>query len=297
MYTIFVLITDIQINSDMKHGFLPVLAAALAAFFLSSCGSKTYKNITYLQDAQKDTVMAMKSEIGILVQPKDMISIVVSSRNPELSAMFNLTNVSYQAGAETSTTGSYNRILGYSVDSEGFIDFPIVGKINVAGLTRWQVADRVKEELVSRNLLKDPVVSVEFLNFKISVMGEVSHPGTYTITGDKITLLEALSLAGDLTIFGRRDRVSVVRELNGQRNIFVVDIRSVDMFNSPAYYLQQNDVVFVEPNKVRAGQSTINENSLKSASFWVSMGSFAVTIANLVIVVSNNRNNNSKDKN
>ena len=281
----------------MKHGFLPVLAAALAAFFLSSCGSKTYKNITYLQDAQKDTVMAMKSEIGILVQPKDMISIVVSSRNPELSAMFNLTNVSYQAGAETSTTGSYNRILGYSVDSEGFIDFPIVGKINVAGLTRWQVADRVKEELVSRNLLKDPVVSVEFLNFKISVMGEVSHPGTYTITGDKITLLEALSLAGDLTIFGRRDRVSVVRELNGQRNIFVVDIRSVDMFNSPAYYLQQNDVVFVEPNKVRAGQSTINENSLKSASFWVSMGSFAVTIANLVIVVSNNRNNNSKDKN
>lgn len=284
----------------MKHGFLPVLAAALAAFFLSSCGSKTYKNITYLQDAQKDTVMAMKSEVGILVQPKDMISIVVSSRNPELSAMFNLTNVSYQAGAETSTTGSYNRILGYSVDSEGFIDFPIVGKINVAGLTRWQVADRVKEELVSRNLLKDPVVSVEFLNFKISVMGEVSHPGTYTITGDKITLLEALSLAGDLTIFGRRDRVSVVRELNGQRNIFVVDIRSVDMFNSPAYYLQQNDVVFVEPNKVRAGQSTINENSLKSASFWVSMGSFAVTIANLVIVVSNNRNNkdsNNKDKN
>lgn len=269
----------------MKHGFLPVLAAALAAFFLSSCGSKTYKNITYLQDAQKDTVMAMKSEVGILVQPKDMISIVVSSRNPELSAMFNLTNVSYQAGAETSTTGSYNRILGYSVDSEGFIDFPIVGKINVAGLTRWQVADRVKEELVSRNLLKDPVVSVEFLNFKISVMGEVSHPGTYTITGDKITLLEALSLAGDLTIFGRRDRVSVVRELNGQRNIFVVDIRSVDMFNSPAYYLQQNDVVFVEPNKVRAGQSTINENSLKSASFWVSMGSFAVTIANLVIAI------------
>lgn len=273
-------------NSDMKHGFLPVLAAVLAAFFLSSCGSKTYKNITYLQDAQKDTVMAMKSEVGILVQPKDMISIVVSSRNPELSAMFNLTNVSYQAGAETSTTGSYNRILGYSVDSEGFIDFPIVGKINVAGLTRWQVADKVKEALVSRNLLKDPVVSVEFLNFKISVMGEVAHPGTYTITGDKITLLEALSLAGDLTIFGRRDRVSVVRELNGQRNIFVVDIRSVDMFNSPAYYLQQNDVVFVEPNKVRAGQSTINENSLRSASFWISMGSFAVTIANLVIALN-----------
>ena len=126
-------------------------------------------------------------------------------------------------------------------------------------------------------------------------MGEVSHPGTYTITGDKITLLEALSLAGDLTIYGRRDRVTVVRELNGKRNIYIVDIRSVDLFTSPAYYLQQNDVVIVEPNKVRAGQSTINQNSLKSASFWVSMGSFGVTIANLWIAVSNSKNKSSKN--
>lgn len=289
LYLCIKMFIDNLLEYHMRHVFLPLLVAALTALFLNSCGSRTYKNISYLQEAQKDTVMTMKAETGILVQPKDMISIVVSSRSPELAAMFNLTNVSYQAGAETSLSGSYNRILGYSVDNDGFIDFPIIGKLNVAGLTRWQVADKVKHELVSRNLLKDPVVSVEFLNFKISVMGEVSHPGTYTITGDKITLLEALSLAGDLTIFGRRDRVSVVRELNGQRNIYVVDIRSVDMFNSPAYYLQQNDVVFVEPNKVRAGQSTINENSLKSASFWVSMGSFAVTIANLWIAVYNKK--------
>ena len=162
---------------------------AAAVMLLASCGSKTSRNINYLQEAQKDTTVTMLPEEGILVQPKDMISIVVSSRNPELSAMFNLTNVSYQAGGETSTTGSYNRILGYSVDNNGNIDFPIVGKINVSGLTRWQVADKVKEELVSRNLLKDPVISVEFLNFKVSVLGEVAHPGTYTVTGDKITLL------------------------------------------------------------------------------------------------------------
>mgnify|MGYP004508106377 CR=1 FL=1 len=270
----------------MRHGLLSLLVTICASMLLASCGSRTYRNINYLQDAKQDTAMVMKPEMGILVQPKDMISIVVSSRNPELSAMFNLSSVSYQAGAETSVSGSYNRILGYSVDNNGDIEFPIVGKINVAGLTRWQVADKVRGELVSRNLLKDPVVSVEFMNFKISVLGEVSHPGTYSITGDKITLLEALSLAGDLTIYGRRDRVSVVRELNGQRNIYVVDIRSVDLFSSPAYYLQQNDVVLVEPNKVRAGQSTINENNLKSASFWVSMGSFAVTIANLIIAMT-----------
>lgn len=211
------------------------LALSLA---LSSCGSKTSRNINYLQDATKDTTMTMKSELGILVQPKDMISIVVSSRNPELSAMFNLTNVSYQAGAETSATGGYQRLMGYSVDSDGNIEFPIVGKINVAGLTRWQVSEKVRNELITRNLLKDPVVTVEFLNFKVSVIGEVTRPGTYSITGDKITLLEALSLAGDLTIYGRRDKVSVVRELNGKRNIYFVDIRSVDLFNSPAYYLQ-----------------------------------------------------------
>ena len=144
----------------------------------------------------------------------------------------------------------------------------------------------MKEELVSRNLLKDPVISVEFLNFKVSVLGEVAHPGTYTVTGDKITLLEALSLAGDLTIYGRRDRVSVIREINGKRTVYINDLRSMDLFTSPSYYLKQNDVVLVEPNKVRAGQSTINENSLKSTSFWMSVGSFLVTIANLIIAIS-----------
>ena len=273
-------------RSDMKRKFLSILMTAAAVMLLASCGSKTSRNINYLQEAQKDTTVTMLPEEGILVQPKDMISIVVSSRNPELSAMFNLTNVSYQAGGETSTTGSYNRILGYSVDNNGNIDFPIVGKINVSGLTRWQVADKVKEELVSRNLLKDPVISVEFLNFKVSVLGEVAHPGTYTVTGDKITLLEALSLAGDLTIYGRRDRVSVIREINGKRTVYINDLRSMDLFTSPSYYLKQNDVVMVEPNKVRAGQSTINENSLKSTSFWMSVGSFLVTIANLIIAIS-----------
>ena len=270
----------------MRSIIIKLAAAVTAISLLASCGTKTYKNINYLQDAQKDTSMVMSTEGGILVQPKDMISIVVSCRNPELAAMFNLVNVSYQAGGETSISGSYNRLLGYSVDANGDIEFPVIGKINVAGLTRWQVAEKVKNELESRNLLKEPVVTVEFLNFKISVLGDVNHPGTYTVSGDKITILEALSLAGDLTIFGRRDKISVVREQNGKRSIYVVDIRETDLFNSPAYYLQQNDVIMVEPNKVRAGQSTINENSLKSTSFWISVGSFLVTIANLVIAIS-----------
>ena len=254
---------------------------------LSSCNPKTYKKINYLQDVQRDTIMKMNRAEGILVQPQDMISIVVSSRTPELAAPFNLANISYQAGSETGNvaSGGY-RLMGYSVDSEGNIDFPILGEINVAGLNRWGVAQKVKDRLQSSGLLKDPVVTVEFMNFKISVIGEVNRPGSYTVSGDKINILQALSLAGDMTIYGRRDNVMVVREQNGSRVVYVLDIRNSDLFNSPAYYLQQNDEVYIEPNRVRAGQSTINENSFKSVGFWTSLSATLVTIVNLIITIS-----------
>ena len=268
-----------------RIGLFALVAALLAA--AASCNPNTYKNINYLQDITKDTVMVLNTNEGIKVQPKDMISIVVSSRSPELAAPFNLVNVSYQAGSEKGTNQGYQRLMGYSVDTEGCIDFPVLGKVEVAGLNRWEVADKIKTELFSRGLLQDPVVIVEFLNFKISVLGEVARPGTYTISGDKINLFEALSLAGDLTIFGKRDCVRVSREQNGMRKIFVVDLRdSGALANEEAYYLQQNDLIYVEPNKVRAGQSTVNENNFRSVSFWVSIGSALVTTANLIATIA-----------
>lgn len=272
----------------MKNNLIKCLVFVSLVVAAVSCGSsKTYKNINYMQDVQRDTIMSMKSSEGILVQPKDMIAIVVSHRDPELAAMFNLSNATYQAGAETRTTGnSTYRLLGYSVDNNGDIDFPIVGKIHVSGMNRWEVAQTVKNELESRNLLRDAVVTVEFMNFQISVLGEVARPGTYNIAGDKINLMQALSLAGDLTIFGRRDNIQVTREENGRRHIYVVDIRDSDLFNSPAYYLRQNDIIYVEPNKVRAGQSTINENSFRSVSFWTSLVSSALSIVNMIIIIS-----------
>lgn len=271
----------------MKKIILYIVLLSGAVSIIASCSTKTYQKINYLQDIQNDTIMKMNSNEGILVQPQDMISIVVTSRTPELSAPFNLANVSYQAGSETGMAGAGSyRIMGYSVDSEGNIDFPILGKINVAGLNRWGVADKVKEKLQSSGQLKDPVVTVEFMNFKISVVGEVTSPGSYTVSGDKINILQALSLAGDLTIYGRRDNVRVVREQNGHRVIYVIDLRSSDLFNSPAYYLQQSDEVYVEPNRVRAGQSTINENSFRSVSFWTSISASLLTIANLIITLS-----------
>jgi len=271
----------------MNKFIYKAILAIVSVSALSSCASKTYRQINYLQDVKRDSVWTMAVNQGIVIQPKDIISIIVSNRNPELAAMFNLPTASYQAGSEMSTPSSgYQRLLGYSVSNEGDIDFPVLGKIHISGLTRWQLSDLIKQQLETKNLLKDPVVTVEFMNFKISVMGEVNSPGTYTIDGDKITLLQALSLAKDLTIYGKRDNITVIRELNGARHIFKVDIRSSDLFNSPAYYLQQNDIVIVEPNKVRAGQSTINENSFKSASFWMSFGSFLVTISNMIILAA-----------
>ena len=263
------------------------LAGLIVMVLISaSCSSQTYKNINYLQDIQKDTIMPLNTSEGIKVQPKDMISIVVSSPDPLLSAQFNLVNATYQAGSEGNSMGGYQRLLGYSVSNEGTIDFPVIGTLDVAGLTRWEVAEKVKRELTGRGLLKDPVVIVQFLNFKISVIGEVAHPGTYTISGDRINIFEALNLAGDLTIFGKRDCVRVSREQDGVRKVFLVDLRdSRLMENEESYYMQQNDIIYVEPNKVRAGQSTINENNFRSVSFWVSISSALLSTTNLILSI------------
>ena len=212
---------------------------ALAAVMLMLCSCASTKDIAYFQNKLVDQPEKIDKHAGILIQPKDQLSIVVSSRNPELVAMFNLPVVSYQAGSEVVAGAGQLRLLGYVVDNDGYIDFPVLGKLYVAGLTRWQLAEMIKDKLIKDGLLSDAVVTVEFMNFKVSVMGEVTSPGTYTIQGDKVTVLQALSLARDLTIFGKRDKVSVIREQDGERVIYEIDLTDVDMFKSPAYYLQR----------------------------------------------------------
>ena len=175
------------------------------------------------------------------------------------------------------------RLLGYLVDQNGDIDFPILGRLHVEGLTRMQVTELIKQKLMEEDLIKDPIVTVQFLNFKVSVMGEVAHPGTFDISGDRITLLEALSMAGDLTIYGRRDRVAVIREKDGKRRILYHDLRSSDIFQSPCYYLQQNDIVYVEPKKAKTGQSRINSNN--SVGVWLSAVSVLASVTSLLVTM------------
>lgn len=256
-------------------------ALCVAILTLSSCGS--VKDIAYFQNKVINDPEAIDKHAGIVIQPKDMLSIVVSSRNPELVAMFNLPVVSYMAGSEIVANGGQQRLMGYVVDNDGQIDFPVLGTINVAGLTRWELSELIKKRLLDDGLLTDAVVTVEFMNFKVSVIGEVNNPGTFTIEGDKVTVLQAISLARDLTIFGERENVTVIRERNGQRTMYEINLCDVSMFDSPAYYLQQNDVVYVQPSKVKARQSTTDDKALRMTSIFVSGGSLLVSIASLII--------------
>ena len=262
----------------LKKQFLFGLVAL--ALLVSSCAST--KDIAYFQNKMVNQPEKIDKHAGIVIQPKDMLSIVVSSRNPELVAMFNLPVVSYQAGGEVSLNTAQQRLMGYVVDEEGFIDFPVLGKLNIVGKTRWEVAELVKNKLIQEGYLTDAVVTVEFLNFKISVLGEVASPGTFSIEGDKVTVLQAISLARDLTIFGRRDNVSVIREQDGKRTIYEINLTDVDLFKSPAYYLQQNDIVYVQPNDIKARQSTTDDKTLRIASIGLSSGSLLISVVTLL---------------
>lgn len=246
---------------------------------LAGCASQ--KQISYLQDVPDDYRQKITQDYDLKIHPDDLLSIMVNSKDPELAQMFNLPMVSYQiANSNTGYAGGQNRLLGYLVDKEGYIDFPQLGVIRVQGMTRTELTKYIKNQLIEKGLMKDPIVTIQFLNFKVSVLGEVNQPGTFEITSDRITLLDALSLAGDLTVYGQRENVKVIREENGERVVASLDLRNKDLLSSPYYYLQQNDVVYVEPNKVKAGQREINQN--RTIGTFASILSVMVSLAVLI---------------
>lgn len=262
-----------------------LLLAACAAL-LSSCA--TPKEVVYFQDLQQtDGTLAAVQAKEIRVRPDDKISIIVNSRDPQLTDLFNLPYVSRQLGqtlrSVTSTYGQSQGVSGYTVDSDGNIDFPVLGKIHVEGMTREEIGRCIKDELVGQDLVKDPIVTVEFMNLTVSVMGEVAKPGRYAIERDRITILDALSMAGDLTIYGRRDAVMVQRMEGDTLQVYQLNLVSgQDVYNSPAFYLQQNDLVYVAPNDVKVRESTVNGNNIRSTSFWISLGSLLSSVAVLI---------------
>lgn len=262
--------------------FCKVLTFSVLLLILESCS--TSREITYFQDLRPgESELMLTAPVEIRVQPKDQLSILVNSQDLRLTNLFNLPIVTQQIGQE-STTNNSRGVSGYTVDSKGNIDFPVLGEIHIAGMTREEVAGYIKKELQSHDLIKDPVVTVEYMNLSISVMGEVNHPGRYYIDKDNYSVLDALSQAGDLTINGKRDKVLILRNEEGKQRVYGINLCSAEhLYTSPAYYLQQNDVVYVEPNATRARQSTVNGNNVRSTSFWISLASLLTTIAVLIV--------------
>ena len=219
------------------------LSALLA---LSSCVSS--KDFVYLQDMQVGERYHFERKHEAVVHRDDRLSITVSCKQPELALPFN----TQTAAVRVSSTGEISSApdgndKGYRVDVDGNIDFPMLGKINVEGRTLAEVTQLIKNGIIEGNYIKNPLVAVDFLNFKYTVLGAVGSNGTYTVRGDRVTLLEAIANAGDLATNARVDKVTVIREIGKERQIFDHDLRSSNIFNSPCFYLQQNDIVYVEP--------------------------------------------------
>lgn len=259
------------------------MLVSAGVFIMSSCS--TPKQVAYMQDATHGSVNETTAVRDIRVRPDDKISIIVNSKDPVLADLFNLPVVSHRVGtgANASSLSSNQFVSYYTVTPEGEIDFPVLGRISIAGMRRHEVADYIKQRLVSEDLVKDPVVTMEYINTGISIMGEVNKPGRYDINKDNITILEALSLAGDLTISGKRDNVLVVREENGKHHNYRIDLTDAgNLYTSPAYYLQQDDVIYVEPNNMKKRSTTVNGNNVLSASFWVSIASLLTSVAVLI---------------
>lgn len=260
------------------------IAIQVCVFLLCSCA--TPKNITYLQGLEDGVANANISMKDIRIKPEDKISIVVNSKDPLLADLFNLPVISHRVGTGTSalsTMSNSQYVSYYTVAPDGCIDFPVLGEIHIAGMNRSEVAAYIKNRLVKEDLVKDPVVTVEYANTGISVLGEVLRPGRYDINRDRLNVLDALGLAGDLTIQGVRDNVLVLRDEDGKQIAYRLDLTDAEsLFNSPAFYLQQNDIIYVEPNAVKKRQATVNGNNVLSASFWVSVASLLTSVAVLI---------------
>lgn len=272
-------------------GYIRKALFLLSIVLLAGCG--TPANIVYFQDAPHNEELSPLKVEYIRLQPTDQISIVVNSRDPQVASMFNLPYYGKRLADSQSLTGSGGNInasaqsiSGYTVDSHGDIDFPVLGKIHLAGLTREEAENSIKSLLIESRQIKDPVVIVEFMNLGFSVLGDVSRPGRYKIDRDRFTLFDALSLAGDLTINGQREDVALVRHEADHDVLYRLNLLDIkQIYDSPAFYVQQGDVIYVTPNEKRQRESTINGNNVRSTSFWISISSLATSIITLLISI------------
>ncbi len=239
---------------------------------LSSCSST--KQATYFSNASDTTILTRLDEAETLIQKNDMLSVYISSLNPEASAVFNAPNS--QATTTSTTTGSASA-GGYLVNTDGNIQIPILGNIKAAGLTKKQLKADITNSIIDKKLLIDPIVTIRHLNYEVTVIGEVSRPTVINVPNEKISLLKALGIAGDITVFGKKDNVMLIREIEGKRKVKRIDLNSNNFLTSPYYYLQPNDIIYVEANKFKVMNANRNQQLLPTILSGLSIIAIVIT--------------------
>lgn len=245
----------------------------LVLLVFSSCVSK--KEIVYFQNDEIDQSKVSNS-YKTIIKPDDVLQITITALDIEAVRPFNLAAVTYSTSSNSAIGVAQQQT--YLVDNKGEIDFPVIGKIKIGGLTRDETIELLRSKL-SPDYIKDPNINIRIANYKISVMGDVRRPGSYNIPNERITILDALALAGDVNISGRRNNILIIREEAGKKTQYRVDLRSNKLLTSPVYYLQQNDVVYVEPNYARIQSASANSNT----TLFISITGLLITIISLLI--------------
>ena len=238
--------------------------------FLFSCASK--KNLIYLQGPE--ITENKQFFYNVILKKDDFLSISIYGVDENSSKLFNVPQIA--TSLNKGYTNGTASVQGYLIDSNGEIDFPIIGKIKLGGLQRNEAIELLKEKL--KDYLKDPVINIQIQNFKVTVLGEVRAPGTFNIPNERITILEAIGLAGDLTINAVRKNIKIIRDENGMKKEYIIDITSKSFLNSPLYHLNQNDIIYVTPNQAKINSSNVSS----SAGIFISISSLLITTLNAI---------------
>ncbi len=253
-----------------------ILPYLVVLAFIGSTSCKTLEAPIYFNNVKDTLFKGTNLDIEPVIRPNDLLSITVTSLNPEASAMFNAPNtVAGNPTGSTQLVGQGTPNAGYLVNPDGTIQFPILGTVKASGFTKQELKNNITAMLVEKKLLVDPIVNIRFANFRVTVLGEVAHPTVVTVPNEKISILEAIGLAGDLTIYAKRDRIVLIREEGGDKIVRRLNLNSTNIFNSPYYYLKSNDVVYAEPN----------ENKITSASQLRQWLPIVISGATLVVIM------------
>lgn len=257
--------------------FLSVFCLSFILF--SSCSS--FKKVPYIQDLSALDSSQTNELFEAQIMPKDLLTITVYTSEPELAIPFNLT-VQTVVGTRSNSLTSQPALQQYLVDNDGNIEFPVLGRLHVGGMYKKEV-ERMIQDKLKTYIKEEPIVTVRLVNYKISVTGEVARPGMFTVSNEKINVLEALAMAGDMTIYGERTNVKIIREKeDGKQEVWVVDVTDANIINSPYYYLQQNDIVYVTPNKVKRRNADIGTVTTLTISIFSVLISTTSLVVNLI---------------